>query len=94
MITCAQIDAALDTVGDEDSPAGALADLLDRRGEWDWSDGAEQDPSDRVAIVESSGAWWAVYRGTEGDEASRCATREEADAIATRWIDESTGGAS
>jgi hypothetical protein len=83
----ATIDAILDTVDEDDSPAKALADYLDKRGAWDWSDGAEHEPSDRVAVVESSGAWWAVYRGTEGDEAVRCATEAEADTKADEWIE-------
>lgn len=75
------IDAALDAI-DEDTDgasAEALADLLDKHGQWDWTDDAEHDPSDRLAVVESTGAYWVVYRGTEPDQAWRFATRAEAD---------------
>lgn len=78
MITTTQVDAALDTVPDDEDAAHALADLLDDAGEWDWSDGSEHDPSDRLAVLESSGAYWLVYRGTEGDSAYRYSTRDEA----------------
>lgn len=78
MIDTRHVDTVLDTVADDESPATALADLLDRHGAWDWSDGSEHDPSDRTAVLESSGAFWCVYRGTEPDSASRCATLEEA----------------
>lgn len=81
------VDAVLDTVDEDDSPATALADLLDKRGEWDWSDDSDHDPSDRTAVVESSGAWWAVYRGTEADEAHRCASEDEARAVERKWIE-------
>lgn len=78
MIRASTVDAILDEVDDEESPAHALADLLDDRGEWDWSDGAEHEPSDRMAVLESSGAYWLVYRGTEGDTADRYASADEA----------------
>lgn len=66
-----------------------LCDRLDADGAWDWSDGAEHYPSDRVAVVAEDGAWWAVYRGTEGDETVRCVTRAEAERITTAWEDAS-----
>ena len=83
------IDAILDTVDDDESPAEALCDALDESGAWDWTDNAEHDPSDRLAVLESSGACWLVYRGAGADKASRYASRAEAkaalqDAIATR----------
>jgi len=82
-----QVDAVLDTVDDE-GVATALADLLDSEGAWDWSDDSDHDPSDRVAVIESSGAWWAAYRGTEADEARRCASEDAAQAIMTGWIEQ------
>ncbi len=83
MITTAKVDAALDSCTDEDdeviSDVGtALADLVEDHGAWDWSDESEHDPSDRAAVVESSGAWWCVYRGTEPDQAWRFAGEGEA----------------
>lgn len=83
-----EIDAALDTVAEDDSPATALANLLDRRGEWDWSDDGEHDPSERVAVIESTGAWWVVYRGAEPDEARRYATESEARERARSWCED------
>lgn len=80
MLAIAQVDAVLDTAN-EDETATALANLLDAKGAWDWSDNSDHDPSDRTAVVESSGAWWAVYRGTEADEAHRCASADVARAI-------------
>jgi hypothetical protein len=75
------VDVALDRIeGEDESPATALADLLDRYGQWDWTDDSAHDPSDRFAVVESTGAWWLVYRGTEADAAWRHATRESAEA--------------
>lgn len=84
-ITIAMVDAVLETV--DADPSAALADMLDKHGEWDWSDDGEHDPSERVAVVESSGAFWAVYRGSESDEAVRCATEDAARAKADAWID-------
>jgi hypothetical protein len=78
MIKVAQVDAVLDSVSDDESPAGALADLLDEKGDWDWSDDSEHDPSDRLAVLESSGAYWLVYRGAECDAATRFASYGEA----------------
>lgn len=77
-ISTATVDEILDRVADDESPASELADLLDDAGAWDWSDGAEHEPSDRAAVIESSGAYWCVYRGTEPDRASRHATSAEA----------------
>jgi hypothetical protein len=77
-IKTSEVDAILDTVSDDDTPAHALADLLDDKGDWDWSDDSEHDPCDRAALVESSGAYWCVYRGTEGDTAERFADENEA----------------
>lgn len=79
-IKITQVDAVLDTVGDDESPAQALGDLLDEGGDWDWSDGSEHCPEDRLAVVESTGAYWLVYRGVESDEATRFATADEAHA--------------
>lgn len=81
MIRTSEVDAAIDSLDDDTDPATALADLLDHYGEWDWTDGSEHDPSDRAAVLESSGAWWYVYRGTEPDRAVRCASSEEASAL-------------
>jgi hypothetical protein len=80
MIKITQVDAVLDSTGDDANPGTALADLLDASGDWDWSDGAEHGPEDRLAVVESSGAYWLVYRGSESDEAMRFATEQEAPA--------------
>lgn len=74
-LTVSMVDAAIDQDG---SSAQALGDLLDKHGAWDWTDDSERDPSDRLAVVESSGAWWCVYRGTESDDAWRFASRDEA----------------
>ena len=71
-MTKSAVDAAIDA--DDETVATALADLLDANGAWDWTDDAE----DRFSVVESSGAWWLVYRGTESDEALRFASRDEA----------------
>lgn len=76
-ISRAQIDSVIDS-NDDDRIAQGLGDLLDATGEWDWSDGSDHDPSDRLAVLGSSGAWWLVYRGTEGDEATCFATEHEA----------------
>jgi hypothetical protein len=73
-IKVTRVDAALDSVSDDENPAEVLADLLDHHGAWDWSDESEHDPSDRLAVLESSGAYWLVYRGTEDDEATRFAS--------------------
>ncbi len=80
MIKATQVDAVLDMVADDASPATALGDLLDESGDWDWSSGAEHGPEDRLAVVESTGAYWLVYRGIESDEATRFATADEAHA--------------
>jgi len=72
------VDAILDQFDEDEDPSRALADLLDRRGAWDWSDGSEHEPSDRLAIIESTGAVWLVYRGTEPDSARRYGSRAEA----------------
>lgn len=77
------VDAAIDMDGA--GIANRLADLVDKHGAWDWSDEAEHDPSDRMAVIESSGAYWLVYRGTEDDSADRYASRDEAwDALESR----------
>jgi hypothetical protein len=78
MANVAQVDAILDSVDDESNPGTVLADLIDKTGAWDWSDGSEHGPEDRLAVVESSGAWWLVYRGSEGDEAERFASEDDA----------------
>jgi hypothetical protein len=91
MIKASQVDAILDTVSDDESPAEALADLLDEKGAWDWSDGSEHDPSDRLAVLESSGAYWLVYRGTEADEATRFATDSEAQAALKEQAEQIAG---
>jgi len=83
-----KVDAVLDMVGDDESPATALADMLDVDGQWDWSDDGEHDPSERTAVVESSGAWWAVYRGSSDDDARRCATEGEAREVEREWIEQ------
>ncbi len=90
MIRVALVDAALDLVGDDDedgTTATVLADLLDAHGEWDWSDGSAHCPSDRVAVVESSGAYWCVYRGVEPDRAWRCGTGFDAERQAALLIE-------
>jgi len=79
-INTARVDAALDSASDDDNEGTVLADLLDENGDWDWSDDAEHGPEDRLAVVESSGAHWLVYRGSEGDTAERFATDAEATA--------------
>ena len=75
------VDAALDSYeGDE---ACGLTVLLDRCGAWDeYSDGSE-----RYAVVESSGAWWAV-RASEGSccDSRRCASESEARSWLARWM--------
>jgi hypothetical protein len=86
VIRAALVDAVLDDVDEDDededkSTAHLLADLLDQHGAWDWDDGSEHAPSDRLAVVESSGAWWCVYRGTESDCAWRFASYEDANAV-------------
>jgi hypothetical protein len=78
MIKAAHVDAILDTVAAGQSPAKALADMLDEQGDWDWADESEHVPCDRLAVVESSGAYWLVYRGTESDAATRYASAAEA----------------
>jgi len=70
-VTIADVDAAIDA--DDAGIATRLADLLDKHGEWDW-----EDSWGTLAIVESSGAWWVVYRGTEPDQAWRHRFREAA----------------
>ena len=87
MIKVAQVDAILDTVSDDENPGTALADMLDQSDDWDWSDEAEHGPEDRFAIVESSGAWWLVYRGSEDDEATRFATEQEAQSALSAQVE-------
>lgn len=72
------VDAAIDALDDDTNPGSTLADLLDDTGDWDWSDEAEHGPEDRLAVVESTGAWWLVYRGSEPDSADRHASADEA----------------
>ncbi|HEY2510169.1 MAG TPA: hypothetical protein VGI39_04915 [Polyangiaceae bacterium] len=59
--------------------------MLDRKGDWDWSDDGEHEPSERVAVLESSGAWWAVYRGSADDDARRCDSKDAAIGVAQAW---------
>lgn len=94
MIKPTQVDAALDSVSDDDDPSKALGDLLDASGDWDWSDGAEHSPEDRLAVVESSGAYWLVYRGSESDEATRFSISDEAHAALKDQAESITGVAS
>jgi len=68
-----QVDAAIDSAADDTSVGTVLADLLDKHGAWDWS-----HDSNRYAAVESSGAWWLVYRGTAPDRAWRFSNQDEA----------------
>jgi hypothetical protein len=72
--------SAIDVVIDvsDDGIATRLANLLDEHGTWDWADDSDHDPSDRLAVLESSGAWWLVYRGTEADDATVYETWAEA----------------
>jgi len=91
MIKVAHVDAVLDTVAAGESPAKALADMLDDAGAWDWADDSEHDPCDRLAVVESSGAYWLVYRGTESDEATRYASAAEAYAALREQSEALTG---
>ena len=63
--------------------ARVLGDWLDREGGWDWTDGAEHDPSDRLAVVTvrrlgAPRVAALVYRGTEGDTVKLFGTRDEA----------------
>lgn len=81
---CTAVDTVL--AGGEHPPI-ALADLLDAHGGWDWSDDGVYDPSERVAIVASSGAWWAVYRGAASDDAVRCTSKADALDIAQEWCE-------
>jgi hypothetical protein len=61
--TRSEIDSAIGADTDDDGIAARLA---------------EHEPSDRFAVVESSGAWWLVYRGTESDTADDYASEGEA----------------
>lgn len=55
-----------------------LAVLIDDHGWWDWSDGSEHSPSERLAVVQSSDAWWCVYAGVEPADATRHASESDA----------------
>ncbi len=80
-IKVSMVDALVDAIdedADEGTTATALADLLDRHGEWDWCDDDAHDPYDRLAVVEGSGAAWCVYRGSEADSADRYASSDDA----------------
>lgn len=81
MITITLVDAALDVLDEDEDGASAeaLVTLLDEHGEWDWDDGSTHDPSDRIALVESSGAYWVVYAGTEPDQAWRFGLLDDAE---------------
>ena len=83
-ITTRMVDAALDTVGEDDSPAEALVSLVDDNGDWDYAD--EDSDYPRVAILESSGAFWAVGDLGRGDRrARRCKSALEAGGYVDSW---------
>lgn len=84
-LVASMVDAVLDQLGEDEDPGDALATLLDQRGQWDWSSEDEHGPEERVAVIESSGAWWAVYAGADPAEAIRCASGEEATARVRDW---------
>lgn len=86
MIKITAVDHAIDQ--DDSGVAERLADLLDDAGDWDWTDDSEHDPYDRFAVIESTGAYWLVYRGTESDSARRFASREDADDALAEEIDD------
>lgn len=67
------IDAAIDALGDHESPAAALARLIDAADAWHWRRGF-----DRGAVVESSGAWWCVVVAGGTPASTRHATRNDA----------------
>ena len=75
MIRPQLVDAVLDQVDGDESPATALADLVDEHDDWD------RPGADRWAVVESSGAWWVVRRGAKRDVCLRCSSQEEALAL-------------
>jgi hypothetical protein len=84
-ITQAMVDEALQSVDEEYSEANALANLLDQHGDWDWCEDSEHDPYDRLAIVQSRGSYWVVYRGSEPDEAERFEKKSQAKHRFENW---------
>ena len=86
-ITVAMVDASLQLVDEDYSEANALADLLDEHGAWDWCEDSEHDPYERLAVLHSSGAYWAIYRGAEADDAERFETRSLAMRRYDEWLE-------
>lgn len=85
-VTIEQVDAALDAIDDDSGVGRALADLITRHGEWDYGTAeAEGMTPELFAVVESSGAWWAVNRGSEGDWAIAFARYDDAHAQIDAW---------
>ncbi len=77
----AAADALIDLHDDDKGAlATAFADALDSDadGAWDVAADPEYGPRDRAAIVESSGAYWLVYRGTEPDSVTRFGDERDA----------------
>lgn len=81
MLTLNQVDAVLDRASqdDPDDIAAALGDLLDRHAAWTWTDDAPAEPQECLALVESSGAYWVVYRGASPDSAEAFGLRDKAE---------------
>lgn len=81
-LTVKAVDAVLDPVDDDAADgtcARLLVELLDEYGAWDEYDGGHPHyPDDRIAIVESTGAYWCVYAGTEGPRAWRYGSYDDA----------------
>jgi hypothetical protein len=84
MTTMTQVDAVLDSIGEDESPAQALANLIDETGgEWMRSENLD----DKYAVVESSGAVWYVHEDRNGvADSRRCATWDEAYAMLPRGV--------
>jgi len=76
--TIRQVDAVLDMVDEDESPADDLAALIDQHGEWSRSEDLDQ----KYAVIESSGAIWYVHEDPNGcADCRRCATWDEALAL-------------
>jgi hypothetical protein len=72
-----KVDAVLDQLGDDDSVAQPLVDLLDAEDAWHWHGGRRM--TDRGAIVEATGAFYCVTSIDGQASATRHATFANAD---------------
>ena len=84
-IKTSAVDAVLDQLGEDEDPTTALVELIDSHDAWRRDD----DNDVCVAILESSGAYWAVSRrdrATGYEQSRRCASENEAGGWVDAWI--------